>query len=113
MKTKSLLLVIALLIGALSLKGQEKIQYAVIQFNFLLKKEIQISVDGKEYFEEAADYSPGEKASYNVNPLLKKVSKYENEGWELISFQTFSVASGGYPVYVAYMKKKKQEAESK
>jgi len=106
MKTKQILLTIALCISSLFSQAQEKSSYMLIQFIPFLKNEIQISIDGKEYLEEKADYTPNEKASYNVNPLLKKVTEYENKEWELLSYQTVAVGSGGMLLYQAYLRKK-------
>jgi hypothetical protein len=111
MKRLKLALIIIFLTGAFTSKAQEKNQYMVIEFNYLLKKEIQISIDGKQYLEEEADYSPAAKGTHNVNPLLKQITKYESDGWELISFET--LPAGGVYSYIAYLKKKKQGAGSK
>lgn len=96
---------------ALLTNAQDKNEYMVIEFNYNLKNEIQISIDGKQYLEEKADYSPTEKAAHNINPLFKKVTEYEAKGWELMYFHT--IGTQGYVAYVyfAYLKKKKVESK--
>ncbi|MES2680922.1 MAG: hypothetical protein V4635_13605 [Bacteroidota bacterium] len=109
MKTKQVLLTVLFFSSVLMFRAQEKSSYMLIQFIPHLKNEIQISIDGKEYLEEKADYSPREKESFNVNPLFKKVRAYEDKGWEAISFNTVPIGSAGLLSYQVYLKKKDKD----
>jgi hypothetical protein len=110
MKPKHILFTIALTTVVLLTQAQEKYQYMVIEFDRLLKNEIQISLDGKEYLEEKADYGTTENAKHNVTPLLRKVSEYQDKGWELMNMETFNACGSGVcNSYFAYMRKKKEE----
>ncbi|HOZ87387.1 MAG TPA: hypothetical protein PL029_06500, partial [Bacteroidia bacterium] len=106
MKTKQVLFAVLFFFFFLNFHAQEKISYMLIQFIPHLKNEIQISIDGKEYLEEKADYLPREKESFNVNPLFKKVKVYEDKDWEAMSFNTVPVGSSGLLSYQVYLKKK-------
>lgn len=110
MKPNHILLILALFVCVIT-KAQEKYEYATIEFNQFLKKEIQISINGKEYIEEMPDYAPNERAYHNVNPFLKKVSEYEAKGWEVMSFQALAIGSAAAPIHIAYLKKKKTEGK--
>ena len=112
MKTKQILLTIFFFTLTSIINAQNKFEYMVIEFNQTLRKEFQISIDGKQYLEETADYSPGERAMHNANPLLKKVTEYESKGWELMYFHSLAVPRDQcIPVYIAYMKKTKIESK--
>ncbi|MCE3229171.1 MAG: hypothetical protein K0S32_3722 [Bacteroidetes bacterium] len=110
MKPKHFLVIAAIFISFIS-KAQEKTEYAIIEFNQSLKKEFQISINGKEYLEELADYSPRDKELHNANPFLNKINEYELKGWELISFHAVPIGNYTMPAYIAYLKKKKTEGK--
>ena len=98
---------LVLVVTSLSFKAQSKYEYALIEFNYYLKNEIQISVDGKNYLEEKADFSPVKKTANNANPILKKITEYEERGWELLKLDIQANHGSGYNVYFAFLRKKK------
>jgi len=105
MKTKHIFLTLGLLFLILSAKSQDKYEFMIIEFDLQLKKEIQITIDSKQYIEEKADFSPTEKAGNNLIPLLKKVGEYQDKGWELMNF---AVVVRPNEIHFAYLRKKKQ-----
>jgi hypothetical protein len=109
MKTKQILLTIALLFTSLLFKAQEKYEYLIIEYN-TRNWILSLSIAGIEYKSEKADFSNQEKSGFNANPFLLKVQEYEDKGWELINFN--SLVSGPNTLaetHFAYMRKKKTD----
>ncbi len=46
--------------------------------------EVSISVDGKDFIH--TKYSREAKGHWDMNPVLNEVHRYENDGYELVSF---------------------------
>jgi hypothetical protein len=110
MKTKQIFFTLAFIMSVLLTQAQDRYEYMTIEFNQSLVKEIQISIDGNQYFEEKADYSPAKHAFHNLTPFFKKVHEYEDKGWELMYFNTLGDSRGGQnfsPLPIAYLKKKR------
>ena len=105
MNTKKIIITIVLLFSAFLINAQDKYEFMIIEFRSFIK-EISVSINGKEYMVEKADYLDQEKSITNSNPFLNKVNDYQDKGWELVSF---SGSAGGNNVstHIAYLKKKK------
>jgi hypothetical protein len=113
MKTKHLLFTAALIACSFFGNAQNKYQFMIIEYS-TMDKEVAISIDGKEFFKEGVDFAGQKKSGYNATPLLKKVSEYQDQDWEVMSFNTqiggasFSNYSGNNSeIYFAYLRKKK------
>jgi hypothetical protein len=79
----------------------------VIQFNTILNANISVSIDGREYSDEAVELPKGQRTGTNANPLLQKVSEYQDKGWELMNFNALVGGMGNSEVHLAYLRKKK------
>lgn len=110
MKTKQIILTIALLFTTLLTIAQDKYEFMIIEFT-TYKNIISVSIDGKEYIEEKANYAGQEKTGYNANPFLNKVKEYQDKGWEVINFN--STINGGTTseVHFAHLRKKKVDTK--
>jgi hypothetical protein len=110
MKKKQIFLTIALIMFAFLTQAQDKYQVMVIEFDRTLKNEIQISIEGKEYIQEKADYGTTLDQRHNATPILKKINEYQDKGWELMNMQSLNNGAGGDLVYYfAYLRKKKAD----
>jgi hypothetical protein len=115
MKTKTLLFTVALVLSVFFSKAQQiKYQFMVMEYS-TMDNEVAISIDGKEFKKEKINKEKHEKSGYNANPLLEKVSEYQDAEWELMSFNTqiggstFQGGSGNNSeIYFAYLRKKKE-----
>ncbi len=110
MKTKRIILTIALFILFLCYKAQGKYEFMSIGYDAVVHQ-LVVSVDGKQVLTEQVELEKAEKGYLNSGPLLKKVSEYQEQDWEVITFNTsgLSVGSGVRLVYVAFLRKKKDE----
>ncbi len=113
MKTKHITLTILLIIFSFIVNAQEKYQFMIIEYSTMDNK-VSISIDGKEFKKDKIDFDKHDKSGYNANPLLEKVSKYQDENWEVMSFNTQIggvILTGGSAnsseIYFAYLRKKK------
>ena len=102
MKSKQITLTISFLIFSFFLVGQDKYEFIVIEYD-QYDREVVISVDGKEVLKEEVKVDNAER--YSANPLLKRVSLYQDKGWEVIHFSNSVVNAFTY--YSAYLRKKK------
>ncbi|MDP1801013.1 MAG: hypothetical protein Q8L81_06660 [Bacteroidota bacterium] len=105
MKTNHLLFTVALFFSIAFMNAQDKYEFMIIEYS-TIKFDLGISIDGKEYKKEKADFSSQEKTGYNANPLLIKVKEYQDKGWEVMSFN--SAINGGTTaeVHFAHLRKK-------
>lgn len=108
MKTKQIFLTIALAIISMTINAQDKYEFLIIEYSTWFKQ-VSVSIDGKVHTKEKVDL-PKEDRFINSNPLLKKVSEYQESGWELMNFST--VIGGNNNIildetFFAYMRKKK------
>src|SRR6218665_4176982 len=113
MKTKQFFIAAAFVSLSLISKAQEKYQFMIIEYS-TLDKEVAISIDGKEFFKEDVDFGGQKKSGYNATPLLKKVSEYQDQDWELMSFDTEiggpsinNYSGNSSYIYFSYISKKK------
>ncbi len=106
MKPKQLLFTLALFLSVAFIKAQDKYEFMIIEYT-TFKYEIGISIDGKEFQKEKADFTSQEKSGYNANPLLLKVKEYQDKGWELMNFN--SAINGGTTaeVHFAHLRRKR------
>lgn len=104
MKTKQIVLTIALVIATITINAQDKYEFIIISY-FPSGKLITVALDGKEVLNESVDVDKYEKVS--GNPLLKKVNEYQAKDWELITFTNASAGQYGNQEFYAYLKKKK------
>jgi hypothetical protein len=103
MKTKHILLSIALLFASLFVKAQNKHDYMTINYQ-TWKSEMCISINGETVITGKAE-RPEKDTRLNSNPILKKIKEYEDKGWELATFQTNG--EGNLVIYSAFLKKNK------
>ena len=80
MKSKQIILLVLFLTTSFIISAQEKYEYMIIEYNQLLKKEINISINGEQFIEEEADFQGQEDFRTNATPLLLKVSEYQDKG---------------------------------
>lgn len=108
MKSKQIFLTVAFLFVTFIIKAQDKYEFMIIEFNRILKQEITISIDGKEFLTEKANYQNQDDSRMNANPLLLKVQEYQDEGWEVMNLQVaLDNPNSMSRVYFAYLRKKK------
>ena len=107
MKIKQIIPTIALLFLTLLIKAQNKHDYMYIEYSTGDFYAIAISVNGKEYKKEKADFSIHEKSGFNANPFLLKVKEYESNGWEVMTLNM--QLKGGGEVYFAYLRKESSD----
>lgn len=93
MKSKKIFLILLGLVLTLCVKAQDKYQFMIIEYSTLDTK-IAVSIDGREYYTEEINFENITKSGYNANPLLGKIKKYQDENWEVMSFNTQVVCSG-------------------
>jgi hypothetical protein len=101
---KKLFLIAVLIISANIAFAQDKYEFMMITYEVSGASTIAVSIDGKEFLSEKVSLPKGSNSGFNVNPLLSKVSEYQDKGWELMSF---SSSVSAYYFHVAYLKKKK------
>jgi hypothetical protein len=108
MKVKRIVLGIIFLGSALLGSAQTKYEYMTIVFS-TYRYNIGVSIDGKQFQDEELDIPKSEKNDRNTNPLLKKVTLYEGQGWELMNMECVSSTVQGFGIkeYIAYLRKKK------
>lgn len=107
MKTKKILLTIALFTFVAFVNAQEKYQFMSISYTDYggMRRELQISIDGNDFLVEDIELKKKEKATFNTNPLLAKVKEYQDKGWEVMNLYTTAVVSSVF--HTAYLRKKK------
>lgn len=107
MKLHRFILFIGFLSVNLSLNAQNKYEFMIIEYNRSLKKEIVVSIDGKEFFQEKANFQGQEESFLNANPMLTKIKEYQDKGWELMNLETIlNPNSAVGRTFFAYLKKK-------
>jgi hypothetical protein len=113
MKTKHLFIAVALVAFSFISKAQSKYQFMIIEYS-TLDNDVAISIDGKEFLKERIDFEGQKKSGYNANPLLKKVNEYQDQDWEVMSFNTQiggvtagQTSGNSSEIYFAYLRKKK------
>lgn len=107
MKTKKIILTIAILFSAILINAQDKFEYLIIEYNTRYW-DLSVSISGVEFKSEKVEFLTQKKSGFNANPFLAKVQEFEDKGWELINFH--SVVSGPETLaetHFAYMRKKK------
>lgn len=67
------------------------------------QKNIEISINGKDYSKEKVTLPSGTKSVFNTNPILAKIKEFEVTNWELISLN--GVELNHTMVYTAFMRK--------
>ncbi|MES2679410.1 MAG: hypothetical protein V4635_05970 [Bacteroidota bacterium] len=110
MKAKRITLTITLFILSLTYKAQDKYEFMTISYETFYH-DLVVCVDGKEIIAEEIKLEKAEKGILNCNPLLKKISEYQQQDWEVVTFNTsgLTVGSGTRLLYVAFLRKKKNE----
>jgi hypothetical protein len=108
MKTKTIVLMVALLLTTLMTKAQNKYEFMAIIYAPSVN-ELTISLDGKEFLKEEVKLEKNETSPRNMNPLLKKVSEYQDSDWELLSFNPSTQSSYNDGKYIAFLRKKKAD----
>ena len=113
MKTKKILLTIALLTLTFAIKAQDKYDFMIISY-FPQGQSLTIATDKETLHEDV----PVHKHEYvSENYLLKKVSEYQEKGWEVITFTNasyFHIVQGNGrsdQEFYAYLKKKKVQSK--
>jgi hypothetical protein len=113
MKTKHLFIAAALTACSFVVRAQDKYQFMIIEYS-TLDNDVTMSIDGKEFLKERVDFEGQKKSGYNANPLLKKVSEYQDQDWEVMSFDaeiggaaTSNYSGNSSEIYFAYLRKKK------
>lgn len=104
MKTKQLLAALFLIFTLVSASAQDKYEFMIIAY-FADAKLITVAVDGEKVQDWDIDAKRYEKIS--GAPLLKKVSEYQEKGWEVMTFTNTSAGSEGKQEFYAYLRKKK------
>ena len=108
MKTKKIIFTFALLFITFLTSAQNKYQFMVIIYRPFLS-DITISLDGKKLIKEDVILEGDEKARQNANPLLKKISEYQDQNWEVVSINVFSEGQNGSTEYNGILRKKKED----
>ncbi len=110
MKVKRSILLVVFLGGALLCSAQTKHEYMTIIFSMYSYK-IGVSIDGKEFLNEKVEVPKPEKNYLNTNPLLQKVTMYEDQGWELMNMECVYVTEigTGAKEFIAYLRKKRTD----
>jgi hypothetical protein len=110
MKTKHLLFVIGLIFSSIIVKGQDKYEYLAIVYSTRYD-ELTVSIDGQQLIREEIKLEKGDKTNLNVNPILKKISEYQDQNWELVNLTSSSAGANSsvFEVYFAYLRKKKPD----
>lgn len=107
MKLHQFILFFGFLFVNLSLNAQTKYEFMIIEYNRSLKKEIVVSIDGKEFLQEKSNFQGQEESFMNATPILVKIKEYQDKGWELMNLEVIlnpnSVMGRNY---FAYLKKK-------
>ena len=103
MTIKQIILTIALTAITLLVKGQEKYEYVIIEYNS--KGWIAISTDNGEFIKEDVDNKKYNTSRSSCTPLLAKVKEYEEKGWTVMTYNTF--ADGGAYDHWAYLRRPK------
>ena len=106
MKTKHFIITVSLFLSSFYLKAQDKYDFMSIYFNGT-SDIVSISINGKEYLEQKMDLDKKEKNGVNLNPLFRKVEEYQQQDWEVMSYNTIAAGQSGNLNYYAFLKKKK------
>lgn len=97
------------IVFTLCAQAQDKYQFMIIEYRSMTTT-LFVSIDGTTFTKENIELPKEEKDWFNSNPLLKKVKEYQENGWEVMSFnniQTGAVAmSAPSNVYTSYLRKK-------
>lgn len=104
MKTRNLILVVALSTLVLFAKAQDKYQFMIIEYTTAPFKLLTVSIDGEKFTKEGID-PKFNGSGYNANPLLAKVKEFQSNDWELMAFDT-KLLNNSSEIYFAYMRKK-------
>lgn len=108
MKTKNILLTLALVIFSLTIKAQDKYEFIIIQYSEQASY-LTVSASNATLTEERIELPKNEKY-FNGTPFLTKVKEYQDKGWEVMSFNNIANGNGGNVnnlVYFGYLRKKK------
>src|SRR4030095_12088443 len=107
MKTKLLILTIFFLGSTLFIKAQEKYEFMIIYYSSQLSQ-ISISIEGKDLIREEVKLPKETRGLDNGLPFLKKVNEYQDQGWEVMSFNNSNPFIGTYAsnIYICYLRKK-------
>lgn len=110
MKTAQIILAMGLFFLSLSYKAQEKYDFMTIAYDASYR-EMVISVDGKKSMVVEVDLEKSERGLLNSTPMLQKVKKFQEQDWEVVTFNTtgFTVGSATRLVYITYLRKKKNK----
>lgn len=108
MKPKQIILAVLFTAASFAGKAQEKYEFMIMEYNTSYKM-VNISIDGKEFLKDKAGPNH-DKSGFNANPLLEKVSEYQDQNWELMNFNAAMAGqNANEEVYFAYLKRKKTE----
>jgi len=102
---KKFFLIVVLVVSANIGFAQDKYEFMTINYAASLN-EIVIS-DGNTITKEKIQLTKDEKTDSNSNPLLQKTKEYQDKGWEVINFETYSEGQYGWTHYMCYLRKKK------
>jgi hypothetical protein len=88
MKTKTTIITALLLLAMVSSAvAQEKWDIASVQYFYMAKYFIAVSINGEQYEEYEVDKasSQGKYWGWDLNPVLKKLNEMQDKGWEIYS----------------------------
>ena len=91
---KTTIVTMLLMLAAFSgLKAQDKYDLAVVGYRYdTPKSHIYISINGEkaEQYDVEREELEGNLWGVSMNPLIKKVNKMQNDGWEVVGGMTCS-----------------------
>ncbi len=112
MKLKSFVVTGAILIaGMSSIKAQDKYDLAVVSYQYdTPKPHIVFSINGDKFETQDVekDELQGKVWGISMNPIIKRVNKMQNEGWEVVGGLEYSynVSTGVTQMYYNLKKKR-------
>ncbi len=96
-----------------SVNAQDKYDFLNITYD-TDKEGIYVSLNGKEFSGEPVVLVKKDNSSLNANPLINKVSEYQDKGWEIINLNSYPIMFKPGTLFqkiiyfhVAYLRKKK------
>jgi hypothetical protein len=112
MKTKQILLTIALLFFSLFINAQDKYEFLIISYTTDYGH-LTVLLNGKEITRENIELPKDIRGKDNANPLLLKVNEYQDKDWEVMSFDvaTSNIGSSNSQsqIYFAFLRKKRAD----
>lgn len=115
MKIKYIVITTILFLSAIYINAQEKYDFlSIISDSY--SKSISTSINGTKFVIENLEWPKGEKYNANSNPVLKKITDYQNTGWEVMSLNSVpltksSIDGETHFSHIAYLRRKKTETK--